>query len=195
MMNVYAPASGVPQPPQLHNLTTVMAATSLANSPRSPHGAYMPHPRQDLSAAAQPSTQAQSAQNAFSLSGAAVNVYPVAHAPVSMQQASRGATPHEAQHSAPLSVASHAQPGTTTQAGGGTMHPRSMYPAGSAGMAPVSGYQGMPLTPAQTLNRYAGVNLLTEYEKGEVLDYKEIFYIGAGAEKHHPNPNRRTLLP
>ena len=37
----------------------------------------------------------------------------------------------------------------------------------------MSGYQGMPLTPAQLLNRYAGVNLLTEYEKGEVLDYKE----------------------
>lgn len=200
MMKVYAPAAVVPQAPQLHNLTTVMAATSIAtsaNSPRSP-GAYMPRPCQELGGPAQPAAQAQSGQNPFPHAPAAVaapvNVYPVSHAPVSMPQASRGATPQEMQHAAPLSSSSHAQPGSTPQACGANMHTRSVNPAGSASMAPVSGYQGMPLTPAQTLSRYAGVNLLTEYEKGEVLDYKEIFYIGAGAVKHRPHPSRRALL-
>lgn len=163
------------QAPQVNNLTTVLAATNLANSPRST-GAYVPHPRQELSAPAQPSGQAQPAPNTFPLPSPAVNIYHNVPTP-------RGAAHQETQH--PL-----AQPATTAQACG-TMQPRPPHPAG---MAPVSGYQGMPLTPAQTLNRYAGVNLLTEYEKGEVLDYKEIFYIGAGAEKHRPHPMRRTIL-
>lgn len=178
-MNVFPPP---PQAPQLNNLTTVMAATSLANSPHST-GAYIPHPRQELAAPAQPSSQVQPAQSAFPLPGPAVAVYPVTHAPVSMPQASRGTTQQEGLLSARLS-APHAQ-------ACGTSQPRPPHPAG---MAPVSGYQGMPLTPAQLLNRYAGVNLLTEYEKGEVLDYKEIFTIGAGAEKYRPHPNRRAIL-
>lgn len=58
---------------------------------------------------------------------------------------------------------------------------------------PSSGYPGVALTPAQTLNRYGGVNALTEFEQGEVLHYPQVYYVGAGANKHCPHPSQRVL--
>eukprot|EP00892_Ulva_mutabilis_P011038 jgi/Ulvmu1/8306/UM042_0011.1 len=55
---------------------------------------------------------------------------------------------------------------------------------------PSSGYPGVALTPAQTLNRYGGVNALTEFEQGEVLHYPQVYYVGAGANKHCPHPSQ-----
>jgi hypothetical protein len=59
------------------------------------------------------------------------------------------------------------------------------------GKNPACGYPGVPLTPAQTLIRYAGVHALTEYEQSEVLNYPHVYYIGAGANKHRARPKHR----
>lgn len=39
----------------------------------------------------------------------------------------------------------------------------------------------LPLTPALTLKSFLGT--LTSYEQSEILEYKEIFYIGPNAKK------------
>lgn len=36
-----------------------------------------------------------------------------------------------------------------------------------------------PITPAKALKLF--MNQLTDYEKGEILDYKQIYYLGIGA--------------
>lgn len=75
-----------------------------------------------------------------------------------------------------------------THAGGAATRPVSGV------KQPSSGYPGVALTPAQTLNRYGGVNALTEFEQGEVLQYPQVYYVGAGAKKHCPHPSQRMLL-
>jgi hypothetical protein len=49
------------------------------------------------------------------------------------------------------------------------------------------------LTPAQTLVRYNGTDSLTEYEQSEILNFTHIYYVGAGANKHHVRPNNREF--
>ena len=83
--------------------------------------------------------------------------------------------------------------GHGTRSGGST--PRSATSGHSGphlGKNPASGYPGVPLTPAQALTRYAGVNALTEYEQSEVLNYPHVYYIGAGANKHRARPKHRA---
>lgn len=58
---------------------------------------------------------------------------------------------------------------------------------------PASGYPGVALTPAQTLVRYNGTDSLTEYEQSEILNFTHIYYVGAGANKHHVRPNNREF--
>jgi hypothetical protein len=64
-------------------------------------------------------------------------------------------------------------------------------PASQTVKTPASGYPGVALTPAQTLVRYSGVDALTEYEQSEILNFTHIFYVGAGANKHHVRPSNR----
>jgi hypothetical protein len=70
---------------------------------------------------------------------------------------------------------------------------QSNRPGPHLGKNPASGYPGVPLTPAQTLVRYGGVSALTEYEQSEVLNFHHVYYVGAGANKHHTRPNHRVL--
>lgn len=69
---------------------------------------------------------------------------------------------------------------------------QSNRPGPHLGKNPASGYSGVPLTPAQTLVRYGGVSVLTEYEQSEVLNFHHVYYVGAGANKHHTRPNQRA---
>jgi hypothetical protein len=43
-----------------------------------------------------------------------------------------------------------------------------------------------PITPARALKLF--MSHLTDYEKGEILDYKHIFYLGMGAKKIKGSP-------
>ena len=43
-----------------------------------------------------------------------------------------------------------------------------------------------PITPAKALKLF--INQLTDYEKGEILDYKQVFYLGIGAKKIKGSP-------
>ena len=85
--------------------------------------------------------------------------------------------------------------GSTPRGGGGSSTAQSGHGGGpQLGRHPASGFAGVPLTPAQTLKRYAGAGVLTEYEQSEVLNYPQVYYIGSGAHKHRARPKRRALL-
>jgi dual specificity tyrosine-phosphorylation-regulated kinase 2/3/4 len=43
-----------------------------------------------------------------------------------------------------------------------------------------------PLKPGQALRNF--MPKLSDYEKGEILDYKQIFYLGLGAQKINGSP-------
>lgn len=43
-----------------------------------------------------------------------------------------------------------------------------------------------PITPARALKLY--IHHMTDYEKGEILDYKQVYYLGIGAKKTKGNP-------
>ena len=45
-----------------------------------------------------------------------------------------------------------------------------------------------PITPAKALKLF--MNQLTDYEKGEILDYKQIYYLGIGASKIKGTPQQ-----
>mmetsp|Transcript_11201 Transcript_11201/g.26422 ORF Transcript_11201/g.26422 Transcript_11201/m.26422 type:complete len:575 (-) Transcript_11201:147-1871(-) len=50
--------------------------------------------------------------------------------------------------------------------------------------ANASGGSNVPLTPAAALKLY--MNSMTLYEQGEILDYPQVFYVGANAQKQRP---------
>jgi dual specificity tyrosine-phosphorylation-regulated kinase 2/3/4 len=43
-----------------------------------------------------------------------------------------------------------------------------------------------PITPAKALKLV--INHLTDYEKGEILDYKQVYFLGIGAKKVKGSP-------
>ena len=43
-----------------------------------------------------------------------------------------------------------------------------------------------PITAAKAIKLF--MNHLTDYEKGEILDYKQVYYIGVGAKKIKGSP-------
>jgi hypothetical protein len=203
---MYAPGTlvNVPQG-QLSNLTGMMAATSLGTSPRSP--GYM-HMRPDLAVPAQAAPHPPPAQAAYPLPNSSMSMYPVGHPivnpvaqaaprkewpPIKSAAANAAVSPRPppAAQALPSSLSTHPQPPVAMAASSVPVPARSVsHPAKN----PASGYPGVPLTPAQTLNRYGGVNVLTEYEQGEVLNHPRVYYVGAGAEKHHPHPTHRATL-
>lgn len=43
-----------------------------------------------------------------------------------------------------------------------------------------------PITPAKALKYF--LNYITDYEKGEILDYRQIYFLGIGAKKINGSP-------
>ena len=212
VMPMYASASTMmnAQPCQGQNITNLMANAHIGASPRSQ--TYVSN-GQELSTSHAP--QAAGPQpGAFAVAGSSVQVFPLQR-PSSGKASSQPPQPVPAmqdwnsvlsrQSSSVVSPRQNTD-GQAPPAGAPVCTPpvatrahAQRAPAGANAWAmsgvkqPSSGYPGVALTPAQTLIRYGGVNALTEFEQGEVLHYPQVYYVGAGANKHCPHPSQRAL--
>ena len=84
-------------------------------------------------------------------------------------------------------------PGKTTVASS-TIKPKAGTASGtvdSVAVAAAAKSGTLPLTPAAALERYRRV--LTSYERDEIKQYPQVYFVGATARKVHGNPTNPSL--
>ena len=74
---------------------------------------------------------------------------------------------------------------STTKSSGGSLHLQQRSHGGDLPALPVRDETQYPLTAGQALKRF--LQQMSEYEQAEVLDYKQIFFLGLNAEKTQAN--------